>query len=383
MTLKVKEAKTKRLRKLYYVPLEAYENRYTYDLAHWSISQFEALGAKVETVYGLEGYHKIATGQVLDCVTRPQHTMTQISWIISGLQNREMSERDFILFEDMFHPGIEGLFYTMSQMRYAGLSKFLPKIGMRCLAQTVDPDDFVHYTGMAKWMRHYEAMVNSFVDCLFVASTEMLGYIKAAGWTVPVFVTGLPFNKKEVTKVLPKAANLFSTRPNSVVFASRIANEKQPLFLLETTKLLKIADPKISVSILSGSNVDLSAYPDLAAAVRKSVITVHQNLTKENYYARLNNARVLFNSSLQDWVSNTASEADTFGCNLVFPAYRSFPEAFNNDHTRLYVPWSAYDAAWKVLAALKEPHTKQGSFSDYQNLTNARTLDFIKALFTS
>ena len=121
----------------------------------------------------------------------------------------------------------------------------------------------------------------------------------------------------------------------------------------------------------------------MAAAVRKSVITVHQNLTKENYYARLNNARVLFNSSLQDWVSNTASEADTFGCNLVFPAYRSFPEAFNNDHTRLYVPWSAYDAAWKVLAALKEPHTKQGSFSDYQNLTNARTLDFIKALFTS
>ena len=34
------------------------------------------------------------------------------------------------------------------------------KIFLRCLAQAVDPDDFVHVWGMGKWMSLYEKMCN-------------------------------------------------------------------------------------------------------------------------------------------------------------------------------------------------------------------------------
>ena len=45
-------------------------------------------------------------------------------------------------------------------------------------------------------------------------------------------------------------------------------------------------------------------------------LRIYENLSKNEYYALLNNTRVLFNCALQDWVSNTVSEADTLGCNV-------------------------------------------------------------------
>ena len=42
---------------------------------------------------------------------------------------------------------------------YSTSEKHKLKIYLRCLAQAVDPDDFVH-GGMSKWMSLYEQMCN-------------------------------------------------------------------------------------------------------------------------------------------------------------------------------------------------------------------------------
>jgi hypothetical protein len=86
---------------------------------------------------------------------------------------------------------------------------------------------------------------------------------------------------------------------------------------------------------------------------------------------------VLFNCALQDWVSNTVSEADTLGCNVVYPAYRSFPETFANDPQRLYVPWSIDDAYHKMQNNLHEPHHNMGLISDWNNGTVDRIVDIM------
>jgi hypothetical protein len=85
----------------------------------------------------------------------------------------------------------------------------------------------------------------------------------------------------------------------------------------------------------------------------------------------------LFNCALQDWVSNTVSEADTLGCNVLYPAYRSFPETFNNDHERLYVPWSQEDAIMKLEKLLQGP-VNQGPISDWTDGTIDRMLDIMQ-----
>lgn len=356
--------------KIWYVPLEPYESRYTWQLRDWTIAEFVRLEQPYVEIQGkliFDG--KINTGQVLDVHTRCFWALEQIQELIIALRYNELSKDDFILFEDMFHPGIESLAYIFNQQFN---NKPRPKIGVRCLAQTIDPDDFTHYTNMSEWMRHYEKMVNVFVDLIFVASQEMIPFMTAAGWDVPVVVTGLPFGKKEVvSRVAHKG---FDSRKNRVVFASRLAPEKQPEFFIELATHYKVSFPDVEFAFVSGG---LIKYPGVDKAVANGIISVYPNLCKNEYYEILGDSKVLFNCSLQDWVSNTVSEADALGCNVLFPAYRSFPEVFENDHKRMYIPWSIEDAFAKLNYALEGPSSKIGIISDYQDKSIARTIKCI------
>jgi hypothetical protein len=86
----------------------------------------------------------------------------------------------------------------------------------------------------------------------------------------------------------------------------------------------------------------------------------------------------VFNCALQDWVSNTVSEADALGCNVLYPAYRSFPETFANDPERLYIPWSIDDAIAKLDVLLKKAHPNMGKISDYTDGTIDRICDILE-----
>ena len=50
--------------------------------------------------------------------------------------------------------------------------------------------------------------------------------------------------------------------------------------------------------------------------------TIHEKTYKSMSIIRVNDSKVMFNCALQDWVSNTVSEADALGCNVVYPAYQ-------------------------------------------------------------
>ena len=43
---------------------------------------------------------------------------------------------------------------------------------------------------------------------------------------------------------------------------------------------------------------------------KEGTLKIYENLKKDEYYKILADSRVLFNCALQDWVSNTVSEAD-------------------------------------------------------------------------
>ena len=103
-----------------------------------------------------------------------------------------------------------------------------------------------------------------------------------------------------------------------------------------------------------------------------------EDLKKDEYYGILNDSRVMFNCALQDWVSNTVSEADALGCNVLYPAYRSFPETFANDADRLYVPWSLDDAQAKLIKLLDAPSHHLGKISDWTNGTIERCIDIME-----
>ena len=137
------------MRKLYYMGLESYEARYTLQLTEWNRRVFDRRGLDVVYVPGItiDNTQAISVGQVLDAHGRSYFGMSQMMSLVQLMMNGEVTNEDVIFFEDMFQPGIESLPYILDQVP----AELRPRIYVRCLAQSIDPDDFVHVWGMAKF----------------------------------------------------------------------------------------------------------------------------------------------------------------------------------------------------------------------------------------
>ena len=372
------------MRKLYYMGLEPYKARYTLQLQDWNTAVFDRRGIDYVVVPGetLSNDQAIVTGQVLDAHGRTYYGMSQLMNLIRMMKAGELNNEDVIYFEDMFQPGIESLPYILKQIDPA----LRPRIYVRCLAQSIDPDDFVHVWGMADFMGHYEKMVDSFVDGVLATNEEMVMHMKIAGWKAPIYnISGLAFGKAEVQSRV-SSIKPFNERKNRVVFSARWDQEKQPDFYMDLIEQWYKENPNHPISsiefcVCSGgklkSNSDsyMQRTRDLQS---RGLLTIYEDLEKNNYYNIVNNSRVVFNCALQDWVSNTVSEADALGCNVLYPAYRSFPETFANDPDRLYIPWSIDNAIGKLRRLLQEPHKNMGKISDYNNGTIDRIVDILQ-----
>jgi hypothetical protein len=364
-------------RKLFYMGLEPYEGRYTLQLQEWSERAFKRKGIDYVVVPGetIDNTKAISVGQVLDAHGRSYFGMSQLMNLVQMMRNGDVTGEDVVFFEDMFQPGIESLPYIMDQIPV----EQRPRVWIRCLAQAIDPDDFVHVWGMSKWMSLYEEMCNEFVTGVLASNEEMVANMKVANWKAPLYnVSGLAFDKGEVQERVNNNIKPWAERANRVVFAARWDQEKQPDFYMDIAE--QYADTDVEFAVLQGGPLRSNdqKYIDRANNLaQKGILTLHENLKKEQYYDIVNDSKVLFNCALQDWTSNTVSEADALGCNVLFPAYRSFPEIFANDHTRMYIPWSVDDAADKLNRLLDAPSENLGKISDWTNGTIDRYVDIM------
>ena len=369
------------MRKLFYMGLEPYKARYTLQLQDWNEAVFKRRGIDYVIVPGetLSNDQAIVTGQVLDAHGRTYFGMSQLMNLVRMMKAGEVTNEDVVYFEDMFQPGIESLPYIMDQVP----ASMRPCIAVRCLAQSIDPDDFVHVWGMQDWMAAYEKMVDKFADIVLASNEEMAMHMKVAGWQAPIYnISGLAFGKAEVQG---RVANIkpFNERKKRVVFSARWDQEKQPDFYMDLIEEYHRRNPSTDVEfcICAGGKLKSNnhSYMERTRQLEEvGVLTIHQDLEKNDYYNIVNDSRVVFNCALQDWVSNTVSEADALGCNVLYPAYRSFPETFSNDATRMYVPWSIDDAINKLNVLLNAPSSRLGMISDWTDATIDRIIDILE-----
>lgn len=365
--------------------LEPYKARYTLQLQEWNIEVFNRRKLNYVIVPGdtLSNDQSIVTGQVLDAHGRSYFGMSQLMNLVKMMKAGEVTSEDVIYFEDMFQPGFESLPYILNQVP----ESHRPKIFVRCLAQSIDPDDFVHVWGMAKWMGSYEKMVCEAVrqsnGGILATNEEMIINMKIAGWEAPIYnISGLAFGKSEVLGRVNKITP-FHDRRHRVVFSARWDQEKQPDFYMDIIEAWAKRHPNNSVEFCICSGAKLRSNNDSYMKrtydlVERDMLRIYEDLEKDDYYDIVNNSRVVFNCALQDWVSNTVSEADALGCNVLYPAYRSFPETFANDPERLYIPWSVEDALDKLEKLLKKPHAAIGKISTYNDGTIDRIVDILE-----
>lgn len=369
------------MRKLFYMGLEQYEGRYTLQLEDWSTAAFDKAEIDYIVVPGetIDDTKAISVGQVLDAHGRSYFGMSQLMNLVQLMRNGECTGEDVVFFEDMFQPGIESLPYIMCQIP----EEQRPTIYLRCLAQAIDPDDFVHVWGMSKWMSLYEQMCNEIPNVHILATNEeMVAHMKIANWAAPIYnISGLSFGKAEVQSRVNNNIKPWQQRSDRVVFAARFDQEKQPHFFMDVIEQVKAIRPDVEFAVLSGGPLRSNNPEFLERALAMETagtLTILKDLKKNDYYDVVNDSKVMFNCALQDWVSNTVSEADALGCNVVYPAYRSFPETFANDYTRLYTPWSVDSAVEKILAGLDAPSENMGKISNWTNGTIDRMIDIMQ-----
>lgn len=344
------------MRRVFYLPLEAYRERYTESLTGWTVSRFSAEpSVSLIVIEGkvLPGSGSIKTGSVLDAHGRSYWGTTQIAELVRVLHQTDTTCEDAIYLDDMFTPGYEAIPYILSQMP----AYRTPRIFARNHAQSVDPDDFTFK--MRAWMRPYEEMVYASAHTIFCASSvhrEAMEIARLDGLRANIRVVGLPYDHFAVRNTHKQPLLPLAIRPLQVIYSSRFDAEKQPHFFMD---IVEASDPQIDFVLCTGGesvrSSDHRALSRLTELEKSGRISVYRKCTKSEYYAHLASSRAQLNTARQDFISYTAIEASTFGTPTLAPAFRAFPEALRNNARYLFVPWSLQDAVFKLAELVHTP----------------------------
>ena len=364
------------MRKLFYLGLEPYEERYTLQLSQWNEERFKARGIDYVSVEGdnLRNDMKIGAGQVLDAHGRSYYAMTQMAKMVKLMHDGEVTSDDVIFSEDLFHPGYEALPYIMFQIP----ENQRPRVYTRNLAQSIDPNDFTY--PIRHWMRDFENLVSKTITGVMMANTCMGPMMRTALFDCPLYVTGLPFDKYEVRSRAPNRKPL-SERTKRIVFSSRWAEEKQPWFFMDLVEKSGLVEAGYEFALFQGSPTlrGPEKYVKRAYELQDAgKLKVYTNLSKNAYYELLADSQLQFNCALQDFQSNTLNEASALGVLSLCPGYLSFPEALNNNSKHLYTPWCIDEAILKMkwlLATLDDSDVNYAADDQHQAID--RTIDIM------
>lgn len=364
--------------KLYYLPLEPYQERYTYQQGTWTVARWKDQ-CDLIVVEGQPLSDEVRSSVVLDPHGRSHFALTQMAQLVSLFNATPPSREDIVYLADMFHPGYECLPYIFEQLP----AEQRPKVFAFCHAQSVDPQDFTF--PMRRWMRHYELMVDETITGIFVAATCLKEMLRAALLDCPIHKVGHAFDVEEVLARAGAVPN-WNDRCLRVVYTSRWDKEKQPHFFMDLVERAKASwGPDAEFTVCTGAMSLRSNDPTAVERARKmeaeGKLEILTSLTKEAYYRVLKQSKVHFNCALQDFVSYTLLEASALGTPSLLPAYMSFPEAVHNDHRRLYTPWSMHDADEKLRALLLGPPLDEVSDIAWEHhLALDRMLETMKAV---
>jgi glycosyltransferase involved in cell wall biosynthesis len=356
-------------RTVWYFGLEPLKARYTYQLSkEWMPATFAPYEtAKKLNFVDVPGNYdedqQIKVGAVLDAVGRGKFAMSQCSNFLDMLNIDQVKNGDVLFLQDYWHPGIESILYALD------LYGINVKIYAMLHAQSVDEYDFTW--PMRTWMRGFELGLDKRMSGIFVGSTVHRDQLRSAGFEAPIHVVSLPLHKKLTQTKLPDFVAGEYMKKNVVVYSSRLDKEKNPFFMMEVAKKFLEQNNIWEWHVTTSGKSFKSMLPGVieameALAKEQPRFKLLNNLTKEEYYTELADAKIQFNSSLQDYVSWTVLESTTFGCELVFPDFRSFPEFIPED--RMYKPFNVNSAVAKLQEVCNVPNT--GIFYNYPDLAD-------------
>jgi hypothetical protein len=275
--------------------LESLELRYTAQWARWFPEQLKKDKVEFATVHGTALTKTIEVGSVLDAYGTNFYKMTQLANLIRMLRDGFITNKDTLLFADLWFPGIEALKYI------ACLGGAKPKITGILHAGTYDQNDFTFRAGMRPWGHNLEQAWFQMYDLVFVATQYHRDLILKNHNVDPdkIVVTGLPFYPDEI--VTNERKQMVKIH-NSIVFPHRLDPEKHP----EKFDMMR----------------ENELIPWLCTR------TVDHFTTKDKYYDELAHHTVAVSFADQETFGYAMLEATALGCYPLVPDRLSYQEMY-------------------------------------------------------
>ena len=271
--------------KVYYVPLEILDKRYTKMQDRVTREAFMHHDLSFYPIEPKVKQKDLEEGQFLNPYTTNMFKFEQLKMISKLFNNDSIKDGDVFYISDLWFPGIEAVKY-MAYFKDINI-----KIYGVLHAGSFTPTDTVN--GMQRWARHLELGWIKLCSGVFLGSEQTRqDLINAFPLEYEdlnkLHVTGLAYDSKEVERYREEHVE----KENIIVFPHRLHPEKQePLF-----NQLKQFFPKCEF-----------------------VTTQKHDLSKEDYYKLLSKAKIMFSASLQENFGYATLEACSLGCTPVLP----------------------------------------------------------------
>jgi len=283
--------------KIYYLPLEHIDMRYTSHLDKDIVNWLSANGYDYVRIYpDVEKNNEIKQGSFLDAPYTIEFKMKQIAELAKYYKNDEIKAGDIIFASDIWFPGLESIAY----MNYF-CSKDVKVRGLLHAGSFTDTD-FVR--DMERWAKNFEDAIFDIVDEIFVGSEFMAKDLtkKRLVNKDKLYVTGFPLDYQNLG--IYKNNN---PKKNIVIFNGRNVDEKQPWLFKELEKQINREDITF-------------------------VNTQENKLSKDKYYELLSQAKVIVSFDLQENFGFGILEAVELGCIPIVPKRLVYPEHFKPEY---------------------------------------------------
>ena len=324
--------------KIFHLPIEPYETRYTKDWIDQFEQEFNEYGVDFVTVLGQTTTDKLKQGTVLDCCGTNYYKSTQLANMIQLINKGEVCDDDVIFVCDLWFPGIESLFYIRN------LTGIRFKVYGILHAGTWDEYDFTYTSGMRSWAQHFEQCFLNAADGIFVATEfhKKLILDSFESWSrsisEKIHVTGIPFYAKNIHKYASKKENI-------IVFPHRNADEKKP-------QLFSILASRVG-----------NELPNF-----KCINTFDVCKTREDYFKLLGKSKYMVSFALQETFGYSTVEAMALQCCVIVPDRLSYVETVPPQHR--YQNTAGYDAqevnsAFKLIKHFEENHVREYNYYPY------------------
>ena len=287
--------------KIYHLPIEPYETRYTADWIQQYENEFIKNNVDFETILGETNSSKVTTGGVLDACGTHLFKFTQLCKIISKIQSGEVKDNDVIFFADLWFPGLESLFYIRNMLNI----KF--KIMGIFHAGTYDKADFTYRNHMRNWGKYLEASWFNEIDKIFVATQFHKDLIiQNSIDTKPerIIVTGLPFYATDL-----RNKYLCTQKEDIIVFPHRIDPEKHPELFDELLVYLK------------NNNINI-----------KGIKTIVETKNRQEYFKLLAKSKLMISFADQETFGYSTLESMALNNIVIVPNKLSYVETVPDEY---------------------------------------------------